>query len=76
MKCPNKDCPRQVTPAEVQMVIGGDSYKKFLKFMKNYEVGKDKNKKFCPIPGCEEVIQGKKGATKVKCSKCKNDVCF
>ena len=41
--------------------------------MKNYQVSTQKNMKFCPYPGCEEVNECKQ--TKMKCTKCERDFC-
>lgn len=56
--------------------MGPDSHKKFLRFMRNYEVGISKNKKFCPMPGCEAIILGKNNSTQMTCQACKTEICF
>ena len=44
--------------------------------MLNIEVAKSKNKKFCPMPSCENVIEGKSSTTKMQCPKCKYNICY
>ncbi len=44
-------------------MLSADSFKKFKRFMLNYEISKEPNKKFCPYPNCENVVEGKKNQT-------------
>jgi hypothetical protein len=56
--------------------LGSNSLEKFKKLMLNHEVAINPNKKFCPIAGCENVIEAKKGTKKIQCNKCRKDVCL
>jgi ribonuclease HIII len=68
MKCPNSECKNYVKGKYVKELVGENSYQKFVKFMLNHEVATNANKKFCPIPGCENVIESKRaGETKIYC---------
>lgn len=44
--------------------------------MLNYEISKQPNKRFCPYPDCENVIEGKKHQLKTYCNECKRNFCF
>ena len=57
-------------------LLGTDSYKKFKRFMMNYEVSRSGNKRFCPFPDCETIIAGRKGQLKTLCISCHRDFCF
>lgn len=76
MKCPNQTCTHKVEGKVVQDLLGEDSYKKFKKFVLGYEIARSKNKKFCPYPGCESIIEAMENATQITCGNCKKDVCF
>ena len=76
LKCPNSDCKYKIDKSKVQEIVAPDSFKKFQKFMNNYEVAKSPNKKFCPHPGCVAIIEGSKSLTKTKCTVCQKLVCY
>ena len=58
-------------------MLGQDTYHKFKRLLINYEVTNSKDKKFCPHPGCEQILQcSVKGQKKLQCPSCKKDICF
>lgn len=57
IKCPNQDCRIQIDSEEIRKLINSDTYEKFKRLLLNYEVTKSHDKRFCPYPGCEAVIQ-------------------
>lgn len=76
MKCPNQNCSTIVTEKQVNELLSSNMFDKFKRFKLNLEVSKSKNKKFCPYPDCENVVEAQPNATKVLCLKCKKDICF
>ncbi|CDW86670.1 ibr domain containing protein [Stylonychia lemnae] len=76
LKCPEGSCS-QVIPLEIiQELMSNNMLDKLKRLQLNVEVSKSNNKKFCPIPDCENILEGKYDTTKIKCSKCKNEVCY
>ena len=52
------------------------TYSKFLEFRQNHEIAMSGEKKFCPRPQCQAVVQAQKEVKKVKCPTCSHDMCF
>jgi hypothetical protein len=70
IKCPNQACGYKASDNDIKELLGEASYKKFRKFLMQYEVARSKNKKFCPQPDCESIIDAKPSTTQVKCPTC------
>ena len=77
IKCPNQECRIQIESTEIRSLINSDTYEKFKRLLKNFEVGRSKDKKFCPFSGCEGVIQSSsKDTKKIECPTCNRSLCF
>ena len=48
IKCPNQECKQKIESDEIKELLNGDAYSKFKRLILNHEVGKSKDKKFCP----------------------------
>eukprot|EP00347_Sterkiella_histriomuscorum_P013815 403363259 len=77
IKCPDADCQVEFLAQLMKEILSENMFEKYKRLQLNIEVSKSRNKKFCPIPSCENVIEVKQSNTKkVQCQKCKNDICF
>jgi hypothetical protein len=45
--------------------LGKNSFEKFKRLMLNHEIATNPKKKFCPVQGCENVIEAEKGTKKI-----------
>jgi len=75
MKCPNMNCKLKIESEEVKQLLNGDAFQKFYRLMKNHEIATSRDKKFCPYPGCEGVVQ-KQVEKKALCPDCKRFMCY
>ena len=77
IKCPNANCKSEIENSDLKDLLNSDTYEKFKRLLLNYEVGKSKDKKFCPYPGCEAIIHCENAnQKKITCGNCHKDVCF
>lgn len=58
IECPdaNCDCSGELTLEEMESLVGNELYQLHLKFRKNTEVDMDPVRVWCPMPGCETVV--------------------
>ncbi|KAG7176365.1 E3 ubiquitin-protein ligase RNF144A-A-like [Homarus americanus] len=58
IECPdaNCDCSGELTLEEMESLVGSDLYQLHLKFRKNTEIDLDPVRAWCPMPGCETVV--------------------
>jgi hypothetical protein len=65
-----------ITDAFLARVVDVETFGKFKEFQQNHEVMLSDDKKYCPNPKCQHMVEAKKDTKKLKCPKCKNDFCF
>ncbi|XP_045599377.1 uncharacterized protein [Procambarus clarkii] len=58
IECPdaNCDCSGELTLEEMENLVGSELYQLHLKFRKNTEIDRDPVRTWCPMPGCETVV--------------------
>jgi len=76
IKCPNKDCETDISRSNIEAFLSEDDAAKFRKLRLNYEVMLSKDKKFCPFPGCENIVTSKPDTKRIRCQQCNQDFCF
>lgn len=76
LKCPKSDCQFSIEQGSVEAIVSADSFKKFQRFVNAYEISRSPNKKFCPHPGCDSIIEGEKSTTRTECPGCHQPVCY
>ncbi|CDW91472.1 ibr domain containing protein [Stylonychia lemnae] len=78
LKCPDYNCQAVLSREVIKNLTNKNQFSKYLGLQQNYDLINNKNKKFCPIPDCKNVLERNRLIinTKVKCSKCEKNVCF
>jgi IBR domain, a half RING-finger domain len=78
MKCPDPDCKRIVTSAEVQRSVERDVYDKYQEFMLQDHLKKDPDCRWCPKAGCEVAMIGNAANPMMRCPNptCQFTMCF
>ena len=49
---------------------------KYDRFMKDLEIRMSKDSKFCPIPGCSQILKRPTGTQLTTCDKCLKEICY
>ena len=57
VSCPQKDCGQVVLDDFIKRFVDNNTFQKFLEFKNNHEIAMSGDKKFCPRPNCEGVVQ-------------------
>ena len=69
--CPIVTCGRQLSNKEIQSNVSREKYEQYYRLCQNVAEAKDHNKKPCPTPNCDSLIDiTKVFGAKVDCPKC------
>eukprot|EP00347_Sterkiella_histriomuscorum_P008068 403346497 len=75
-RCPEATCLKEVSARTLIQCLGQKEYENFKITLRNKEIMRLKDKKFCPAPNCDNILEVKGKKTKVQCEKCKNLICY
>eukprot|EP00347_Sterkiella_histriomuscorum_P003716 403363220 len=83
LTCPNQICTCRISDSYVRKILGPETdenanelFQKYTRFMADYEIMHMQDRKYCPVPNCDNIIQGKNGLKKTRCIKCQKDICY
>eukprot|EP00347_Sterkiella_histriomuscorum_P010825 403374782 len=83
LTCPNQFCAFRISNGFVRKILGPETeenanelFQKYTRFMANYEIMHMQDRKYCPVPSCENIIQGKNGLKKTRCVECQTNICY
>ncbi|DAZ94335.1 TPA: hypothetical protein N0F65_012138 [Lagenidium giganteum] len=75
LTCPIVECRAPIVDVEVELIAGSASCDQYLAILKRKRDEKHPNARWCPRPGCEELIVCS-GAPRFTCPKCNTEGCF
>lgn len=73
MRCPH--CDQLLTPDAIREFVDPLTFTKYQNFLRNLEIQKNPNLKWCPNPKCSVVIRANTKKKTIKCNKCGTSVC-
>jgi len=74
-QCPSHKCPAVVSDNTIRRLVPPDHFAKLNQSVLRSFIEDDKNFRWCPAPGCEFAVKGRKGLLTVKCN-CGHKFCF
>jgi len=74
--CPNEMCKKPLEYHEIKQVINEEVFVKYERFALIEALKQDPNTRWCPKPGCENVMIGHPDIKKMQCDKCHSEICF
>eukprot|EP00455_Lapot_gusevi_P048641 TRINITY_DN6758_c0_g1_i1.p1 TRINITY_DN6758_c0_g1~~TRINITY_DN6758_c0_g1_i1.p1 ORF type:complete len:550 (-),score=-20.03 TRINITY_DN6758_c0_g1_i1:24-1673(-) len=76
VKCPDLTCRVAIKPEAIQPLVSEPMWLKYLQFARNHEVRINPLARFCPRPGCDNILYGRKQEKRLACEKCNYVMCF
>lgn len=76
LPCPQTSCPYVLKESEVESLVPPEFYQKYKIFLRNVNLSKNPNLRFCPAVDCQGYDVGSSKKRKLKCNECFSEFCY